>query len=58
MNDKKGKLIKVLTHKQILQGLATALKQIRADKTSEKLLNKIRQIIYYLYQDKEITKKV
>ena len=58
MNDKKGKLIKVLTHKQILQGLAIALKQIRADKTSEKLLNKIRQIIYYLYQDKEITKKV
>ena len=58
MNDKKGKLIKVLTHKQILQGLAIVLKQIRADKTSEKLLNKIRQIIYYLYQDKEITKKV
>ena len=32
--------------------------QIKAGNTSENLLNEIRQIIYSLYQAKEITKKV
>ena len=35
-----------------------ALAQIKAGKDSESLLNKIRQIVYSLYQSKEITKKV
>ena len=42
----------------MLQRLAIVLAQVKAVKTSEKLLNEIRQIIYSLYQEKGITKKV
>ena len=42
----------------MLQRLPIALTQIKAGNDSESLLNKIRQILYYLYQSKEITKKV
>ena len=54
----KGKGVKVLTPKQILQRLPIALAQVKAGNTSENLLNGIRQIIYYLYGEKEVTKKV
>ena len=40
------------------QRLAIALAQVKADSTSENLLNEIRQMIYSLYQAKKITKKV
>ena len=42
----------------MLQRLPIALAQVNAGNTSENLLNEIRQIIYSLYQAKEITKKV
>ena len=42
----------------MLQRLQIALAQVKAGNTSENLLNAIRQIIYCLYQAKEITKKV
>ena len=42
----------------MLQRLPVALAQVKAGNNSEKLLNEIRQIIYSLYQSKEITKKV
>ena len=35
-----------------------ALAQTKIGKTSENLLNEIRQIIYFLYSEKEVTKKV
>ena len=38
--------------------LAIALAQVKASNTSENLLNVIRQIIYFLYRVKKITKKV
>ena len=41
----------------MLQRLPIVLAQVKADITSENLLNEIRQIIYFLYQAKEITKK-
>ena len=41
----------------MLQRLPIALAQVKAGNTSENLLNEIRQIIYSLYQEKEITKK-
>ena len=50
--------MEILTPKQMLQRLAIALAQVKADNTSENLLNEIRQIIYSLYRAKEITKKV
>ena len=42
----------------MLQRLPVALAHIKADDNSETLLNEIRQIVYFLYQSKEITKKV
>ena len=42
----------------MLQRFPIALVQVKAVNTSENLLNEIRQIIYYLYQAKEIIKKV
>ena len=53
-----GTGLKVLTPKQILQRLPIALAQVKADNNSESLLNEIRQIVYSLYQSKQITKKV
>ena len=53
-----GTEIKVLTPKQMLQRLPMALAQVKAGNNSESLLNEIRQIVYSLYQSKQITKKV
>ena len=50
--------IKILTPKQMLQRLPIAFAQVKVGNTSENLLNEIRQIIYYLYTEKEVTKKV
>ena len=57
-NETKGKEIKILIPKEMLQRLPIALAQVKAGNNSENLLNEIRQIIYSLYQSKEITKKV
>ena len=54
----KGEGLKILTPKQILQRLPIALAQVKAGNNSESLLNEIRQIVYSLYQSKQITKKV
>ena len=53
-----GKGLRILTSKQMLQRLPIALAQGKADNISGNLLNEICQIIYSLYQAKEITKKV
>ena len=50
--------LKMLTPKQVLQRLPIALAQVKAGNNSENLLNEIRQIVYSLYQSKEITKEV
>ena len=55
---KKGNGLKILTPKQILQKLPIALAQIKAGNNSESFFNEIRQIVYSLYQSKEITKKI
>ena len=52
-----GTRLKVLTPKQMLQRLPIALAQVKAGNNSESL-NEIRQIVYSLYQSKQITKKV
>ena len=54
----KGKGLKILTPKQILQRLPTALAQVKAGNNSESLLDEIRQIVYSLYKSKQITRKV
>ena len=57
-NKTEEKGLKILTPKQILQRLPIALAQVKAGNNSESLLNEIRQIVYSLYQSKQITKKV
>ena len=55
---KYGEELKILTFKQMLQRLPIVLAQVKAGHNSENLLNEIRQIVYSLYQSKEITQKV
>ena len=49
-NKTSGKGLKIFTPKQMLQRLPKALAQVKAGSNSENLLNKIRQIVYSLYQ--------
>ena len=58
LKEQEGTELKILTLKQMLQRLPIDLAQEEEDNNSESLLNEIRQIIYSLYQSKEITKKV
>ena len=53
-----GTGLRILTPKQMLQRLPIALAQVKAGNNSVSLLNEIRQIVYSLYQSKQITKKV
>ena len=55
---KEGKRLKILTSNKLLNKLAILLAQITAEDSSCKSKNKIRQILYFLYQHKKITKKV
>ena len=55
---KYGRGLKILTPKQMLQRLPIALAQVKAGNTSENWLNKIRQIIYSLYQANEISQNL
>ena len=53
----KGKGIKILTPEQMLQKLLIARAQVKAGNAFENLLNEIRQIIFSVYREKEVTKK-
>ena len=55
---KKGTGLKILIPKQTLQRLPIAVAPVWSSNNSEGLENGIRQIVYSLYQSKEITKKV
>ena len=57
-NIKQNMEMKILSPEQMLQRLPIALAQVKVGNTSEDLLNKIRQIIYSLCREKEITRKV
>ena len=57
-NETKGKGLKILTPKEMLERLPIALAQVKSGNNSESLLDEIRQIVYYMYQSKQITKKV
>ena len=55
---KKGKGLKILNNKQMLNRLLILLAQIQAGNNSNKLKNEIRQILYSLYRSKVLTKTV
>ena len=48
--------LKILTLKQMFQRLPVVLGQVKFGNNSESSLNEIRQIVYSLYQSKQITK--
>ena len=50
--------LKILTPNQMLKRLPIALAQVKAGNNPENLSNEMPQIIYSLYQSKEITKNV
>ena len=56
-NETKGKGLKIITPKQMLQRLPIALAQLKAGNNSVNLLNQIRQIIYSLHQSKKLLKR-
>ena len=51
-----GQGINILTSHQMLSGLLITLAQLKAGNNSEKLKNEIRQLLYFLYRSKELTK--
>ena len=57
-NESSGSRLKILTNKQMLNGLPILLAQIQAGNNSESLKNEIKQILYLLYRSKVLTKTV
>ena len=53
-----GHGFKILTPNQILSRLPISLAQLKAGSNSEKLKNKIRQILYSLYRSEKLTKQI
>ena len=49
-----GKGLKILTPNQLLSRLLISLAQLNAENNSEKLKNKIRQLLYSLYRSKYV----
>ena len=56
IKEKQGKRLKALTLKKMHQRLQIAFAQVKADNTTENLLNEIKQIISFPYKAKEIIK--
>ena len=50
--------LKVSTPNQMLSRLPISLAQLKAGNNSEKLKNKIRQLLYSLYRSKKLTKQL
>ena len=53
-HERKG--LKILAPNLMFKRLPISLAQIKAGNNSESLLNEIKQIVYYLYRSKKITK--
>ena len=54
----RGLGLKILTPNQMLNRLPIILAQLKAGNNSEKRKNKIKQILYSLYQSKKLTKNI
>ena len=53
-----GKDLKILIPSQMLSRLPISLAQLKAGINSEKVKNKIRQLLYFLYRSKKLTKQI
>ena len=56
--NKTGDGLKILTPDQMLSRLPISLAQLKAGNNSQKLKNKIRQLLYSLYHSKNLTKQL
>ena len=56
--EQQGLGLKILTPNQMLSRLPITLAQLKAGNNSEKLKNKIRQLLYSLYRSKKLTKQL
>ena len=56
--NQQGKGLKILTPNQMFIRLAITLAQLKAGNNSEKLKNKIRQLLYSFYRSKKLAKKI
>ena len=56
--NQEGQELKILTPNQTLSRLPITLAQLQAENNSEKLKNEIRQLLYFLYRSKNMTKQV
>ena len=56
--NQQGQGLKILTADQMLSRLPITLVQLKAGNNSEKLKNKIRQLLYSLYRSKKLTKQL
>ena len=57
-NEINGTGLEILRPKQMLQRLPIALAQVKAGNNSESFLNEIKQIVYSIFQSKQINEKV
>ena len=55
---KEGQGQKILIPDQMLSRLPINLGQLKAENNSQKLKNKIRQLLYSLYRSKKLTKQL
>ena len=53
-----GKGLKILTPDQILSRLPITLAQLKAGNNSQELKNEIRELLYFLYRSKQLTKQL
>ena len=51
-----GQGLKILTPNQMLSRLPITLSQLKDGNNSDKLKNEIRQLLYFLYRSKKLTK--
>ena len=54
----KGQGLKIMSPKQVIARLPILLAQLKSGNNSQKLKNEIRQIAYYFYRSKNISKTI
>ena len=53
-----GHGLKILTPQQIFSRLPVSLAQLKAGKSPQELKNEVRQLLYFLYRSKKLSKTI
>ena len=54
--NQQGQRLKILTPDQMLSRLPITLTELKAGNNSQKVINEIRQLLYFLYHSKKLIK--